>query len=160
MNLAVIWLLKNFIFFKLFIFRVGCFFGKMYFPRRAGKRTPIIVKSPNVRILSIFVWFYLFPYANSMQKNTPHAFKHVPDLFWRLRDRKTRKKTQHLKKLKTCPEKTARWKFLHNPSGETDHPSGRAERPPAWARTPKVAPKMARPRAWVRSLCQFNYFGG
>jgi len=38
-------------------------------------------------------------------KKISDAFKHIPDLFWVLRDRKTLQNTQNLKKLKSCPEK-------------------------------------------------------
>jgi len=50
-------------------------------------------------------------------KNTPDAFKHVPGLFWRLRDRKTRKKQQNLKKLKTFPQQTASFFFARRKPG-------------------------------------------
>jgi len=53
----------------------------MYFPRRAGKRTPKIVKSQNVRILSIFLWIYPFPYATSMQKTSPIHLNTSPTSF-------------------------------------------------------------------------------
>ena len=61
--------LKNFEVFQAFRCSFWVRFSNMSFPRRAGKRTPKIVKSHNVRILSIFQWFYPFPYANSMQKH-------------------------------------------------------------------------------------------
>jgi len=38
-------------------------------------------------------------------KDIPDAFKHVPDLFWRLRDWKTRTNTQNLKQIKLAPKK-------------------------------------------------------
>jgi len=56
-------------------------FSKMYFPRRAGKRTPKIVKSQNVRILSVFLWFYPFTHANSMQKTPPMHLNTSPTCF-------------------------------------------------------------------------------
>jgi len=41
-DLAVIWLLKNLIFFKLFIFRFGCVFRKCIFPEGLAKELPIL----------------------------------------------------------------------------------------------------------------------
>jgi len=77
----------------------------MYFPRRAGKRTPKIVKSQNVQILFDFPMILPISICKFDAKNTPDAFKHAPDLFWRLRDRKTRKKHKTLKNLKLAPKK-------------------------------------------------------
>jgi len=43
--------------------------------------------------------------CNFDAKNTPDAFKHVPGLFWKLRDRKTPKNHKTLKNLKLAPKK-------------------------------------------------------
>jgi len=56
-------------------------FSKMDFPRRAGKRIPKIVKSQKCSELIDFLMILPIPICKFDAKNTPDAFKHVPDLF-------------------------------------------------------------------------------
>ena len=53
----------------------------MYLPQRAGKTTPEIQKSPNVRISSIVQWFYPFSHANSMQQTPQMHVNTSPTCF-------------------------------------------------------------------------------
>ena len=105
----------------------------MYFPRRAGKRTPKIVKSQNVRILLIFQWFYSFPYANSMQTTSPMHLNTSPTSFEGSGTGKHEKNTQNLKKLKTCAEKAARIRSCatHNHPSDHNFDGGRRLPPPS-----------------------------
>jgi len=115
--LAVIWLLKNLIFLS-YSFFVWVHFSKMYFPRRADKRTPKIVKSPNVRILSIFLWFYPFPYTNSMQNTSTMHLNTSEAYFEGSGTGKYGKHThaRNLTQLKTCPPKhLGYWIFCFDP---------------------------------------------
>jgi len=53
----------------------------MYFPRRAGKSTPKIVKSPKCSDLIEFPMILPISICKFDATNTPDAFKHVPGLF-------------------------------------------------------------------------------
>jgi len=44
-------------------------FSKMYSSRRAGKRSPQVVKSQNVWISSVILWFYQFPHSIRCKKH-------------------------------------------------------------------------------------------
>jgi len=77
-RLAVIWLLINFIVFRAF--RFECVFRK-WLPRRAGKRTPEIIKSQKCSDSVDFQMFYPFAYANSMQKTSPMHLNMSPNSF-------------------------------------------------------------------------------
>ena len=82
LHLAVIWLLRKLdSFCKKFVFRFGCVLRTCVFPGGRAKALPKLLKSQNVWILSIVQWFYAFSLAKQNAKNTPDAFKHVPDLF-------------------------------------------------------------------------------
>jgi len=87
------------------VFRFGCVFSKMYFPPRADKRTPKIVKSQNVRILSIFIWFHPFPFANSMQNTSPMHLNTSPTCFEGSGTGKHENRHKSLKDLKLAPKK-------------------------------------------------------
>ena len=87
----------------------------MYFPRRAGKRNPKIVKSQNVRILLIVQWFYPFPYGNSLQKTLPMNLNTSPTSFEGSGTGKHKTKHEIFKKLKACPET-----YWQNSIDETD----------------------------------------
>ena len=53
----------------------------MYFPPRAGKRTPKIVKIPKCSDLVGYSMVLPISICKFDAANTPDAFKHVPDLF-------------------------------------------------------------------------------
>ena len=107
--LAVTWLLKKFVVFQALRCSFWVRFSKMYFHRRAGKRTPNIVKSQNVRILSIVQWFYPFPYANSMQQTSPIHLNTSPTSFEGPGNGKHENATQHLKNKLKLVRKLARF---------------------------------------------------
>ena len=105
-SLSVIRLLFFFEVFKLFDFVFGPFFENVFSPKGWQKNSQNC-KIPKcsdlidgLMVLPISIW----KFDATTYKNTPNAFQHVPDLFWRLRDRKTRKHTKP-KKIKTCPAK-------------------------------------------------------
>ena len=68
MNIKVIWR--------------GVHFSKMYFPRRALERIPEIIKIPKCSDFVCYNTVLLMSIFKFDAKNTPYAFKHVPDLFW------------------------------------------------------------------------------
>jgi len=61
----------------------------MYFPRKTLRRTPKIIKIPKCSDLVGYNMVLLISICKLDAKTNPDAFKHVPDLFWRARGRKT-----------------------------------------------------------------------
>ena len=103
--LAVVWLLKKLYSFLSFsVFVLGPFFENVLSPKGWQKNSKKC-KIPKCCETIDFPMILRISICNFDAKTTPDAFKYVPDLFWRLRDRKTRKNTKTLKNLKLVPKK-------------------------------------------------------
>jgi len=88
------------------MFVLGPFFEDEFSPKGWQNNTQLC-KIPKCSDLIDFLMILPISICKFDAKHTPDAFKHIPDPFWRLRDRKTRKKAQNLKQLKTCAEKNS-----------------------------------------------------
>ena len=56
---------------------------KMCSSRGAGKIIPKIVRIPKCLYLTVYIMISLITMCKVIAKNTPDAFKRIPDLFWR-----------------------------------------------------------------------------
>jgi len=69
---------------KLSVFRFGCVFRWCVLPGGLAKELPTMIKIPKcLNLTECPLVSHITTYKPDVKKNTPDAFRHVPDLFWR-----------------------------------------------------------------------------